>query len=111
MDDPDAVDVVGYVYDHWLLFNLPAEVDALPEGVPQEPELPDGSLHGENSRKQTGYAGPCPPGGQTHRYVFTLYAVDTMLDLDAGATKDQIEAALEGHILAETELIGSYTSP
>jgi hypothetical protein len=111
MEDPDAVSVVGFVYDHWLLFNIPAEVVALPEGVPRGSELDDGSRQGENSGKRIGYDGPCPPSGQTHEYVFKLYALDTMLDLDAGVTKDQINAALEGHILGEAQLVGTYKSP
>lgn len=111
MDDPDAVPVAGFVWDHWLLFNLPAQVTSLAEGVPQEGELADGSRQGENSSNRLGYAGPCPPGGQTHGYVFRLYALDTTLDLPAGASKEEILQAMEGHILAQAELVGMYTAP
>ncbi len=111
MDDPDAVKVVGFVWDHWLLFNVPADVLALSEGIPEDAELPDGSRQGQNSFHRLGYNGPCPPSGQTHTYVFTLYAVDTLLELPAGAGKDEILQALDGHILAQTQLVGSYTSP
>lgn len=111
MDDPDAVDVVGYVWDHWLLYNTPADVSSLAEGRPLDAELEDGSLQGQNSFKRLGYGGPCPPGGQTHAYVFTLYALDTILALEPGATKEQILEAIEGHVLAKSELVGTYTSP
>ena len=111
MDDPDAIDVAGFVWDHWLLFNIPADVLALSEGAPQDAELPDGSRQGQNSFNRLGYGGPCPPSGQTHGYVFTLYAVDTILEIEARASKDEILQAIEGHILAQAQLIGLYTSP
>jgi len=111
MDDPDAVNVAGFVWDHWLLFNIPAETLSLPEGLPPDAELPDGSLHGQNSFKRAGYGGPCPPGGQTHHYVFTIYALDTLLALESGASKDEILAAIDGHVLGQAELVGRYTSP
>ena len=111
MDDPDAVAVAGYVWDHWLLFNIPADVLSLPEGLPRDGELPDGSRQGMNSNNALGYGGPCPPGGQTHGYVFTLYALDTLLELNAGASKGQILEALDGHILDQAVLVGRYTSP
>jgi len=104
-DDPDAP--VG-TWVHWVLYNLPAKARALPEAIPPDAELPDGSRHGENSWRRTDYGGPCPPGG-THRYFFKLYALDTMLDLAAGASKEQLLQAMEGHILAQTEVVGVYT--
>jgi Raf kinase inhibitor-like YbhB/YbcL family protein len=91
-----------------VLFNLPAEIRALPEAVSPDAELPDGSRHGQNSWRRSGYGGPCPPGG-THRYFFKLYALDTMLDLAASTSKKQLLQAIEGHILAQTELMGVYT--
>jgi len=111
MEDPDAVKVVGSVWDHWLLFNLPADVLSVPEGVPQKSELPDGSRQGQNSGRGLGYGGPCPPGGQTHGYRFTVYAVDTALALKSGATKAEILHAIDGHILAQAQLVGRYASP
>jgi Raf kinase inhibitor-like YbhB/YbcL family protein len=111
MDDPDAVGVVGYVWDHWLFFNIPANVFSLPEGIPQDAELPDGSRQGQNSGNRIGYGGPCPPSGQTHGYVFTVYALDIMLELESGVSKDQILEASNGHVLAEAQLVGMYTSP
>lgn len=111
MDDPDAVGVVGFVWNHWLLFNLPADTLSLSEGVPPEVELPDGSRQGLNSSNQPGYGAPCPPSGQTHGYVITLYAVDTLLEIKPQAKKDAILQAIEGHILAQAQLVGRYPSP
>ncbi len=104
-DDPDAP--MG-TWVHWVLYNLPAETRALPEAVPLDADLPDGSRHGQNSWRWLGYGGPCPPGG-THRYFFKLYALDTALDLTAGASKEQLLQAMEGHILAQAEIMGVYT--
>jgi Raf kinase inhibitor-like YbhB/YbcL family protein len=103
-DDPDAP--VG-TWVHWVLFNIPADKRFLPESVPAQDQLSDGSLHGRNSWRRRDYGGPCPPGG-THRYFFKLYALDTTLGLEAGATKQQVLSAMEGHILAQTELVGTY---
>jgi Raf kinase inhibitor-like YbhB/YbcL family protein len=104
-DDPDAP--VG-TWVHWVLYNLPAKARSLPEAVPAEAELPDGSRHGKNGWGRLDYGGPCPPSG-THRYFFKLYALDTVLDLKAGADKKQVLKAVEGHILAQAELMGVYS--
>jgi len=104
-DDPDAP--MG-TWVHWVLYNLPASVHALPEGVPTDADLPDGSRHGQNSWRRLGYGGPCPPGG-THRYFFKLYALDAQLDLAVGASKEELLQAMKGHILATTETMGLYT--
>jgi len=98
MDDPDAP--VG-TWDHWLLFDMPPELEGLPQGG-------TAGTDGNNSWNRTGYGGPCPPGG-THRYFFKLYALDTTLDLPAGTAKGVLEAAMDGHILGQTELMGTYT--
>jgi len=111
MDDPDAIPVVGFVYDHWVIFNLPAATRELPEGIGRDAVLPDESMQGTNSNGRIGYDGPCPPSGQNHGYVFTLYAVDSVLEIAPGATKANVLAAIEGHILAQAELIGFYQSP
>lgn len=97
-DDPDAP--VG-TWDHWVVFNIPPAT----KQIPQDTE-PNGAP-GKNSWGRTGYGGPCPPSG-THRYFFRLYALDTTLNLPQGSTKKQIEAAMQGHILAKAELIGLY---
>ena len=111
MDDPDAVKVVGHVFDHWLLFNIPVGTGSLPEGQPASAGLPDGSLQGRNSFSRLGYGGPCPPAGQTHVYRFVLYALDTVLELKSGATRAELLKAIDGHILAQAELDGRYSSP
>lgn len=104
VDDPDAP--MG-TFVHWVLYNIPATARSLAQGIPAAGRLPDGSRHGRNSWHQAGYGGPCPPGG-THRYFFRLYALDTVLNLAAGATKEQVLAAMRGHVLAEAELMGTY---
>jgi Raf kinase inhibitor-like YbhB/YbcL family protein len=105
MDDPDAP---GGTWVHWVLFNIPADLNGLPEAVPPSAELADGSRQGTNSGRALGYAGPCPPGG-THRYFFKLFALDQTLELPAGATADDLVVAAEGHILDQAELMGTYT--
>ena len=104
-DDPDAP---GGTWVHWVLYNIPAHARSLPKGLPPHAELPDGSRHGENSWGRLGYGGPAPPSG-THRYFFTLTALDILLELPAGATKEQVLGAMEGHIMAQAELMGVYS--
>jgi len=103
-DDPDAP--MG-TWVHWVLFNLPADITEFRENVPPEKELENGAKQGMNDFRKIGYGGPCPPGG-THRYFFKLYALDTEINLEAGATKAELLKAMEGHILAEGQLIGRY---
>ena len=104
-DDPDAP--MG-TWVHWVLFNIPADADGLPAEIPSDAALENGARHGTNDFRRLGYGGPCPPGG-THRYFFKLYALDTMLELDSGITKGQLLEAMEGHILAEGQLMGIYS--
>lgn len=101
MDDPDAP--VG-TWVHWVVFNLPPDVPGLPENAI---ELPEGSGTGQNSWGRLGYGGPCPPS-DTHRYFFKLYALDTRLDVPDGASKEQLLKLMDGHILAQAELMGTY---
>ena len=103
-DDPDAP--VG-TWDHWLLFDLPADSGGLPEAVPDHPTLDNGAVHGNNSWGRPGYGGPCPPGG-THRYFFRLYALDTRLELESGVAKSRLIETMKGHILDQGELMGRY---
>ena len=105
LDDPDAP--VG-TWVHWVLFNIPAEARSLPESIGPDPMLANGAVHGSNSWNSIGYGGPCPPGGE-HRYFFKLYALDSDLELEVGATKEQVLAAMEGHILGQTDLMGTYS--
>jgi Raf kinase inhibitor-like YbhB/YbcL family protein len=105
MDDPDAP--VG-IWVHWVLYNIPTSAHGWPENTPKDPELVNGALQGTTSARSTGYHGPCPPSG-THRYFFKLYALDTKLSLPSGATKDQVLQAMEGHILTQAELMGTFS--
>jgi Raf kinase inhibitor-like YbhB/YbcL family protein len=105
VDDPDAP--VG-TWVHWVLFNLPPTTIALPEDVPADASIAGGAVHGSNSWNQVGYGGPCPPKGSTHRYFFKLYALDTTLDLNPGASKSDVEQEIAGHILAQGQLVGRY---
>jgi hypothetical protein len=104
-DDPDAP--VG-TWIHWVFYNILGETRTLPEAVPPDANLPDGSRQGKNSWGRPGYGGPCPPGG-THRYFFKLYALDTVLELQSGVSEDDLLKAMKGHILAEAELMGLYS--
>ena len=101
MDDPDAVKPTGKIWVHWVVFNIPPETEEILEG-----EQPKG-IAGEGTRGELEYRGPCPPDGE-HRYFFKLYALDEELSLKEGATKEDVEEAMEGHILEEAELIGKY---
>jgi hypothetical protein len=105
VDDPDTP---AGVFTHWVFFNLPADSRKLPEAVPTQAQLQDGSLQGKNDFGKIGYGGPCPPPGRPHRYQFTIYALDQTLDLKAGASKKQVLEAMKGHILAQGRLTGTY---
>ncbi len=105
MDDPDAP---GGIFSHWVLFNIPANVTSLPEGVPKV-DRPDGlGIQGKNDFDNNGYDGPCPPAGKPHTYRFILYSLDAELNLKPGASKDEVEKAMEGHIINKVELNGKY---
>jgi hypothetical protein len=104
-DDPDAP--IG-TWSHWVLFNLPPETTELREGMPTDPELPNGAVQGMNDFGRHGYGGPCPPHGQQHRYYFKVFALDTMLPLDEQARSADVEQAMEGHILARGEWMGTF---
>jgi len=103
-DDPDAP--MG-TFVHWVLFNLPAEIRELTENVPTGETLPNGAKQGTSDFGRTGYGGPCPPSG-THRYYFKIYALDSEIDLPAGARKPDLLKAMEGHILVQGQLMGKY---
>lgn len=108
MDDPDAVAVAGFIWDHWLLYNIPADYRSLPEGIPAQEELADGSRHGKTSWDTLKYGGPCPPAGRNHGYVFRFYAIDIILDLEPGATKHELFDAIQGHVLGEAVMTWNY---
>jgi Raf kinase inhibitor-like YbhB/YbcL family protein len=103
-DDPDAP--MG-TWVHWVMYNIPPSQLKLDENVPVQKEFQNGTKQGVNGSRRNGYNGPCPPGG-THRYFFKLYALNKMLELEAGATKSQLLNAMEGHILGNAQLMGKY---
>ena len=104
-DDPDAP--VG-TWVHWVLYDLPAGTSELGEDVPKSQYVAGGAKQGINDFRRLGYGGPAPPKGKAHRYFFKLYALDAMLDLKPGLTKKDLEKAMEKHILAQAQLIGTY---
>ena len=104
-DDPDAP--VG-IWTHWVLYDLPAQATGLPEGVSKVDEVPSGGRQGRNDFRKIGYGGPCPPPGKPHRYFFKLYALDGMLNLKPGSSKQEVEQAMQNHILSRAELMGKY---
>lgn len=101
MDDPDAVNVAGKVWDHWVVFNIPVSEVDIPEG--KEPS----GVHGKGTAQNLNYAGPCPPDRE-HRYYFKVFALDTVLNLPTGSMRKEVEAAMKGHVLASGELMGRY---
>jgi hypothetical protein len=103
-DDPDAP--MG-TWVHWVIWNIPVSARTLEENLPKTASLTNGTKQGTTDFHRVGYGGPCPPSG-THRYYFKLYALDTTLDLPSSTTKKNLEKAMEGHILAQTELMGTY---
>ncbi len=108
VDDPDAPDPAApkMTWVHWVLYNIPISASGLPEAV--EPNsLPDGTLEGLNDWSRAGYGGPCPPIGR-HRYFHKLYALDTVLPDLGSPTKAELLTAMEGHVLEEAVLMGTY---
>ncbi len=108
MDDPDAPDPEApkVTWVHWLLYNLPPTATSLSENIGIN-DLPNMTKQGINDWKRTGYGGPCPPIGR-HRYFYKLYALDTMLPDLGKATKAQLEAAIQGKIIGQARLVGTY---
>ena len=103
-DDPDAP---AGAWVHWVLYNLPADNIGMVENLPATDELKAGGFQGKNDFGKIGYGGPCPPSGM-HRYFFKIYALDSELPLKAGATKAEVEKAMEGHVVAQGQLMGTY---
>ncbi len=104
-DDPDAP---AGDWVHWVMYDIPPSTTALAENQPTTQTLPGGAKQGVNDFRKIGYGGPCPPGG-THRYFFTIYALDIALNLEPGKTKAELLRALQGHIVAQGQLMGAYT--
>jgi len=103
--DPDAP---SGSYVHWVIYNMPANLTGLPGGLPTTPTLDIGAVQGVSGRGTSGYHGPCPPPGPAHHYHFRLYALDEKLNLAAGANADAVEQAINGHVLASAELVGTF---
>lgn len=104
-DDPDAP---AGNWNHWVLFDVPAATANLPEGIIKVDQLPGGGRQGRNDFRKIGYNGPCPPPGKPHRYFFRLYALDKMLNLKPGSTKQEVEQAMQSHVLGKSEWMGKY---
>ena len=105
LDDPD---VPAGAFTHWVIFNIPADMLELEEAIPDSPQLANGAQQGENGFGSVGYRGPCPPSGASHHYHFTIYALDITLELTASVTKAQLLNAMQGHVLAQGELVAVY---
>jgi Raf kinase inhibitor-like YbhB/YbcL family protein len=105
VDDPDAP---GRTWVHWVVYNISPDQRELPEGVEAMATLPSGARQGTNDFGRIGYGGPCPPPGSAHRYFFRLYALDTTVELPPGAKRRALDAAMKGHVLASSELVGRY---
>lgn len=106
-DDPDAP---ARTWVHWVLYDLPADVASLPEGIPLEKTLAElgAARQGKNDFGRIGYGGPCPPRGKPHRYIFRLYALDKKLGLKPGAGEGDVVRAMQGRVLDQAQLIGTY---
>ena len=104
-EDPDAP---SGLFIHWVLFNIPPTVTLFPEAFPPLNSLPNGTRQGTNSFGQIGYGGPAPPKGSPHRYYFKIYALNVVLDLEAGATRAQVEKMMQRRIVGEAQWMGKY---
>ena len=104
----EDLDAPKGTFTHWIVYNLPPTIVFLAEKMASSPRIEEGGLQGKNDFEQLDYGGPCPPNG-THRYFFKLYALDRLLELEAGANKALVEAAMSGHVLETVELMGLYT--
>jgi len=103
--DPDAP---GGTFIHWVAYNISAQTNSLPAGVPQTEEIAGGGKNGINSFDHIGYNGPCPPPGKLHHYYFRLFALDSMLTPGDKPNADALESAMKGHVLATAELVGTF---
>jgi Raf kinase inhibitor-like YbhB/YbcL family protein len=104
----EDVDAPGGVFTHWILYNLPAKEIALAENIARTATLNDGGKQGKNSFGKIGYSGPCPPPGKPHRYYFKIYALDVALKLLPAVSREDLLAAMNNHVVAEGQLMGTY---
>ena len=93
---------------HWVIYNIPGTATGVPEGLPRQEVLPDGTIQGRNDFEETGYIGPKPPPARTHNYHFELYALDRMLPVETGVTAVRLHELMKGHFLATARLTGTY---
>lgn len=105
VDDPDAP---SGTFTHWIVYDLPAGARQLPENVSKADDPSVGGRQGRNDFRRAGYGGPCPPPGKPHRYFFKLYALNAALDLPAGSSRRDVEAAMRGKVIAQAELMGKF---
>ncbi len=105
VEDPDAP---SGAFTHWVIYDLPANAHQLPENVAKTDDVSGGGRQGRNDFRRPGYGGPCPPPGKPHRYFFRLYALNSALNLPAGASKREVESAMRGRVLAQAELMGKF---
>lgn len=104
-DDPDAP---RKTWVHWVLWAIPPDRTSLPEGLPAKAALKGVGSQGKNDFGRLGYGGPCPPPGKPHRYFFKLFALDCEVNLGAGAGKRELEQSMQGHVLAQGQLVGKF---
>jgi Raf kinase inhibitor-like YbhB/YbcL family protein len=106
VEDPDAP---SGTWSHWVVYNLPPDLHELPVRVPPGERTNWGGWQGKNDFGKLGYGGPCPPPGPAHHYYFYLFALDGELDLSPGATRQALRRQIQGHVLAQAELMGYYS--
>lgn len=105
VEDPDAP---GGTFIHWVAYNIPSEINSLPAGLPQTAEIAGGGKNGVNGFGHLGYNGPCPPPGKMHHYHFRLFALDSTLAPGDNADADAVRSAMNGHVVASAELVGTF---
>jgi Raf kinase inhibitor-like YbhB/YbcL family protein len=105
VEDPDAP---SGTFTHWIVYDLPGITHQLAENIAKTDDLGGGGRQGRNDFHRVGYGGPCPPPGKAHRYFFRLYALNTTLNLPPGASKQEVEGALRGHVIGKAELMGKF---
>lgn len=107
-EDPDAVTIAGYVWCHWIIFNLPSDINSLPEHIMTREILDNNAAQGLNDFGRVGYGGPCPPNG-THHYYYKIYALDIKLELPPQTTRKAFLESINGHILDQGQIMAIYT--
>ncbi|MEA1916948.1 MAG: YbhB/YbcL family Raf kinase inhibitor-like protein [Campylobacterota bacterium] len=110
MDDPDALEIIGKVFDHWILYNIPASLTSLEENIEKVKEVAGRGTHGLTTRGTFGYIGPCPPSNtKVHKYLFTIYALNVVLDYTRDVEKEELLKDIKDNILQTAQLVGYYS--